>query len=177
MNNRIVSILVLVVLIGLAAFFISRSKDEPTAVKISNFAQCQQAGGAITTSGTTRTCTPSTGECCFTEETAKVPDVVVETPVRGDLATSPLRVKGKAKGTWYFEANLPVVLKDQNGKVLTQKGFQALGDWMTTDYVDFDDVLVFPTPTTEFGNLIISKDNPSGLPENDAEIVIPLRFK
>jgi hypothetical protein len=26
------------------------------------------------------------------------------------------------------------------------------------------------------GSLILSKDNPSGLPENDAKIVIPVKF-
>jgi hypothetical protein len=88
-----------------------------------------------------------------------------------------LTVTGKAKGNWYFEANLPVTLKDSNGKVLAQVGAQAQGEWMTEDYVNFTAVLNFPTPTTEFGVLLIEKDNPSGLPENDASYAIPVRFR
>src|SRR3989338_5609405 len=74
-------------------------------------------------------------------------EVIVDTPQPGDMVASPLEVKGRAKGFWFFEANLPVTLKDQNGNVLVQKGFQAQGDWMTENYVEFDDVLTFPTPT------------------------------
>lgn len=105
------------------------------------------------------------------------PEVVVETPAWGDLVSSPLKVSGKARGTWYFEANLPVRLEDQTGKILAQKGFSAIGDWMTEDYVEFADILEFATPATEYGRIIIDKDNPSGLSEFDASFAIPVRFR
>lgn len=115
------------------------------------------------------------------EEIKEQAEVVVETPQRGDLVTSPLLVKGKARGTWFFEANLPVTLKDQDGKILAQKGFMANppagGDWMTEDYVEFEDSLTFTAPTTEFGVLIIQNDNPSGLEENEKSFAVPVRFK
>ncbi|MBI2356036.1 MAG: Gmad2 immunoglobulin-like domain-containing protein [Candidatus Doudnabacteria bacterium] len=104
-------------------------------------------------------------------------EVVIETPQRGDLVKSPLAVKGKAKGIWFFEANLPVTLKDQNGKILAQKGFQAKGEWMTEDYVEFEDTLTFAAPTTEFGVLVIENDNPSGLKEFEKSFAVPVRFK
>jgi spore germination protein GerM len=53
---------------------------------------------------------------------------------------------------------------------------QAQGDWMTTNFVPFSSTLTFSTPTTPTGILVLQKDNPSGLPENDAEIRIPVRF-
>ncbi|OGE82481.1 MAG: hypothetical protein A3B10_00190 [Candidatus Doudnabacteria bacterium RIFCSPLOWO2_01_FULL_44_21] len=105
-----------------------------------------------------------------------IPEVIVDTPQPNDVIISPVTVTGRARGFWYFEANLPVTLKDGNGNVLAQKGFQAIGDWMTTDHVDFSDTLIFITPATQYGTLIISKDNPSGEPINDADFVVPIRF-
>ena len=102
--------------------------------------------------------------------------MVVDTPRPGDAITSPLHIKGGAKGNWFFEANLPVVLKDQSGQVLAQQGLHAIGNWMTTDYVEFDETISFTSPGPEYGTLTISKDNPSGDPQNDASFVVPLLF-
>jgi len=54
---------------------------------------------------------------------------------------------------------------------------QAQGDWMTTEFVPFEAVLEFAVPQTEFGTLILEKDNPSGLPQNADSISIPVRFE
>ena len=47
---------------------------------------------------------------------------------------------------------------------------------MTKDFVPFKAELEFSLPSTETGVLILEKDNPSGLPENDDELRIPIRF-
>ena len=132
---------------------------------------------------------PSKQEPEVTPEGQENPEVIIDTPTWGQLVTSPMQVSGKARGTWYFEANLPARLEDQDGKILAQKGFQAKGDpepptssgygagWMTEEYVPFEDVLEFTQPETEFGRLIIEKDNPSGLPEHDASFAIPVKFR
>ncbi|MBI4363448.1 MAG: Gmad2 immunoglobulin-like domain-containing protein [Candidatus Doudnabacteria bacterium] len=104
-------------------------------------------------------------------------DVQVATPKPGDLVSSPLVVEGKARGTWFFEANLPVTLKDSNGKILAQKGFMAQGEWMTEDHVSFEGTLEFAQPETEYGVLLIEKDNPSELSEFDASFAVPVRFR
>jgi spore germination protein GerM len=49
-------------------------------------------------------------------------------------------------------------------------------EWMTEEYVPFEATLSFNPPQTETGTLILSKDNPSGLPEHDDELRIPVRF-
>ncbi|MBI4049625.1 MAG: hypothetical protein HY395_02295 [Candidatus Doudnabacteria bacterium] len=144
-------------------------------VKVTDFHSCVNAGYPVAESFP-RQCTGPDGQT-FTEEVSEEPEVVVETPTRGALAASPLNIKGKARGTWFFEANLPVTLKDQNGKILAQKGFQAKGEWMTEDYVEFEDSLTFSAPTTEFGVLVIENDNPSGLPENEKSFAVPVRFR
>jgi len=48
---------------------------------------------------------------------------------------------------------------------------------MTTEFVPFKATLDFNPGTLTEGVLIFHKDNPSGLPENDDQFEIPIRFK
>ncbi len=91
---------------------------------------------------------------------------------------SPLVIRGEARGNWYFEASFPVKLYDANGKdvPLTPGYIMANGEWMTTEFVPFEASLKFTKPATATGTLVLMKDNPSGLPEHDAQIEIPVRF-
>src|SRR3989344_406857 len=100
----------------------------------------------------------------------------------GDAVTSPLGITGEARGTWFFEASFPVTLTDWDGKIIAQLPAQAIGDWMTEEYVPFGVTLTFDTPTpgdptVNRGFLILQKDNPSGLPEHDDALEIPVIFK
>ena len=100
----------------------------------------------------------------------------------GDAVTSPLGITGEARGTWFFEASFPVTLTDWDGKIIAQLPAQAIGDWMTEEYVPFVVTLTFDTPTpgdptVNRGFLILQKDNPSGLPEHDDALEIPVIFK
>lgn len=105
-------------------------------------------------------------------------DITVSLPVSGTSISSPVHLEGKAKGTWFFEASFPAELLNQNGEVIAQQPVQADGDWMTENFVAFNADLEFPQqPSGEKGTLILKKDNPSGLPENDASIKIPIIFK
>lgn len=102
--------------------------------------------------------------------------ISVTSPKPGATVSSPLTVTGKARGSWYFEASFPVELQDANGKVLVQVPAHAKGDWMTEDFVPFEVTLTFPKPATATGTLILHRDNPSGLPQNEASISIPVTF-
>jgi hypothetical protein len=170
--NRYLQIAILIILGGIVVFVIPKISKAPTP-QITNFEQCQQAGGSVDAG----VCVAPNGTCCYYDENYIQPEVIVDTPQPGDLVTSPLPVKGRATGFWYFEANLPVTLKDTDGNILAQKGFQAQGEWMTEEYVEFEDILTFTTPGTEYGVLVIEKDNPSGLSEFDASFAVPVRFK
>lgn len=101
----------------------------------------------------------------------------VTQPSTNDVVSSPLNITGEARGTWYFEASFPVSIVDANGTLLGQHYATADGDWMTEEYVPFESELVFDSPETETGTLILHKDNPSGLPENEDEVRIPVRFE
>lgn len=103
--------------------------------------------------------------------------IVVDVPVAGATITSPLIVRGSARGSWYFEASFPVRLRDANGVEMAVTHAEAQGDWMTNDPVPFEAVLKFEKSTTKTGVLIFEKDNPSGLPEYAAQIEIPVVFE
>jgi len=95
----------------------------------------------------------------------------------GAAVTLPLTVKGEARGSWYFEASFPVELRDAKGAVIAQTSAQAQGDWMTADYVPFSAKLTFPPqPAGSAGTLVLKKDNPSGLPQNENELDVPITF-
>lgn len=102
----------------------------------------------------------------------------VTTPSANTVVTSPLVVRGEARGNWYFEASFPVRLLDSEGTELALAIAQAQGEWMTTEFVPFEATLVFVAPEAGgTGTLVFEKDNPSGLPENADELRIPVNFE
>ncbi len=102
--------------------------------------------------------------------------VVVDAPEAQAVISSPVTITGKARGNWFFEAVFPVQIIDGNGKVLGSGQAHATGDWMTTEYVPFSAQVSFSGAETRNGFLLFKKDNPSGLPENDATIAVPVSF-
>ena len=104
-------------------------------------------------------------------------EVEITSPEPGALVTTPLTVSGRAKGGWFFEGSLPVKLLDPSGHVLAEAPGQAQGEWMTSDWVTFEATLTFAVPATTTGTLVISKDNPSDLPEKDAEFRVSVRLR
>lgn len=92
------------------------------------------------------------------------------------LISSPLTIRGEARGTWFFEASFPVRLLDENGTEIAVAPAQAQGEWMTEEFVPFEVTLHFSPPMTTGGTLILEKDNPSGLPEHADELRVPVWF-
>lgn len=103
--------------------------------------------------------------------------ITVSTPQPDEVIKSPLAIAGQAKGHWFFEASFPVSLIDSDGVILANGTAQAQGEWMTENFVPFISTLEFPPTSATSGVLILKKDNPSGLPENDEEIKIPIKLK
>jgi len=100
----------------------------------------------------------------------------VFSPQANEKVSSPLLIKGEARGFWFFEATFPVKLLDDKGNIIAQHYAQAKGDWMTEDFVPFEAELVFEAPTAQKGWLVLEKDNPSSLSENADELRIPIIF-
>jgi hypothetical protein len=102
--------------------------------------------------------------------------IKLDAPGSDQIVQSPLTVTGSARGNWYFEASFPVQLQDADGNVIASTPAKAQGDWMTTDFVPFTATLEFTAPATDTGFLVLKKDNPSGLPANDQELKVPVKF-
>ncbi len=101
----------------------------------------------------------------------RVPGSAVSTTL-----ASPFTLRGDARGSWYFEGSFPVELRDADGSVIAMGVARAEGEWMTTNYVPFSTTLIFAPPSTATGTIVLKKDNPSGEPQNDASLEIPVRF-
>lgn len=104
-------------------------------------------------------------------------------PLPNQVIRSPFTVTGEARGTWYFEATFPVVLVNWDGLIIAETFATAQGEWMTEEFVPFTSELSFESPYglgdpdfMQRGTLILQKSNPSGLPEHDDAIEIPIRF-
>ncbi len=86
-----------------------------------------------------------------------------------------MTVIGTAPGTWFSEGQLPVELLASDGTSIALVSAKAQGAWMTEKQVPFQAVISFTT-TSKYGALVIRKDNPSGLPENDGSFSIGVTF-
>lgn len=102
--------------------------------------------------------------------------LVVYSPKENELVSSPLVIKGKARGQWFFEASFPVELTDENYNPVEVHFVTAVENWMTEEFVPFTDTLKFSPPATKNGYLILHKANPSGLPENANSDTIKVSF-
>jgi len=103
--------------------------------------------------------------------------ISVDSPKPYDTVGRTIMVSGQAKGNWYFEASFPVKVVAKNGEIIAQGIAQAQGDWMTENFVPFRALLVLNDTDATEADLILSRDNPSGLPENDKSISLPLKLK
>ena len=164
--KKIIIYLVLVIIVVAAGFFIWSTREGENAwvcqdgqwVKVGNPEGPQPTGS------------------CGQEENSQEEMVVVDQPQADETVSSPLLVKGKAPGYWYFEGDFPILLLDADGEEIATAIASTQQDWMTEDLVPFEAELEFEA-TTEEGTLVLKKDNPSGLPQNEEKIEIPIKFE
>jgi len=147
--------------------------------EIAGFDDCVAAGNVILESYP-RQCKTKDGKM-FAEdignELEKVDLIRLTAPRPNSIMRSPFTIKGKARGTWFFEGSFPIRLIDDNGNEIITVIAQTGEDWMTEDFVSFEATLNFPSPPTDSGQLVLEKDNPSGLSENDDSLIVPVKFK
>lgn len=109
-------------------------------------------------------------------ELEKQDKIVIDDPRPIETVVSPLHIAGSARGNWYFEASFPIELQDGNGVVIATGHAEAQSEWMTTNFVPYKATISFTKPATPKGTLILRKDNPSGLPEHDDALIVPVKF-
>lgn len=114
---------------------------------------------------------------------AKADLITITSPVPLATIYNPLVLSGSARGFWFFEASFPIYLTNWDGLIIAEGYATANDDWMTENFVPFTATLDFVSPYNEGdpefmknGTLILKKDNPSDLPENDDALEIPVRF-
>ena len=100
--------------------------------------------------------------------------IVLDTPQPNQAIASPLTLAGRARGSWFFEATFPVVLLDAAGNTVAQGHATAQSDWMTTELVPFKVEVTVTMSYSGPARLAPLKDNPSGLPEHDDSLEIPI---
>jgi hypothetical protein len=149
------------------------------APEVADFTECAERGFLVMESYP-RQCKTPDGET-FREdignELEKDDLIRISEPRPNAVTTSPLTVKGVARGNWFLEASFPVRLFDENGELIARGTAQARAPWMTEEFVPFETALTFAQPTTETGTLLLERDNPSGLPENEDALRVPVRFR
>jgi len=112
------------------------------------------------------------------EELLGIPDLLlIEQPSKNAEITSPLKITGKARGSWYFEADFPIEIVNEEGRVLAETYATARGNWMTQEFVPFTAEVEFDIKGSEKGSIIFRRANASGLPENDRSYRLPVSFK
>lgn len=110
---------------------------------------------------------------------AKKDLIVLTSPRAGEKISSPVTLTGKARGYWFFEGSFPVTVVNWDGLIIGEGYATAQGEWMTEEFVPFTASVNFTfDPNTPYnsGAIILKKDNPSGLPENDDALEIPVTF-
>lgn len=189
------TVLLLVLLGGAAAavgwaWYQSGKNEEAAAVN--SFEACVAAGHPVMESYP-RQCSVPGGQT-FTE------DIEEEEPAEGmqppgeyeseggvqlsldspsDLSnlSSPVTVSGEVPGTWAFEGDFPVELRNQDGQTIASAPGTLEGDWMSQEHVPFEAKLEFTgTELGSEGSLLLIKDNPSNKPELDDRLEIPVGF-
>jgi len=179
--KRIILLLGLIVLLLVGGVIYKVGGPYGQVSVINTFSECVEAGNPVAESYP-RQCRTTDGRL-FTEEVENTPDdksnlIRVSSPRPSEEIASPLVIIGEARGTWFFEASFPVVLVDWDGLIIAEGHAEAQSNWMTEDFVPFQATLIFKAPIYKnYGTLILRKDNPSGLPEHDNAIEVPVLFR
>ena len=176
MNKKYSIILATIIILGFSVTW--KLTNNPIPIVVTNFEECVTTGSPVMES--------YPRQCRYDNQTfvegignelEKVDLIRISNPRPNQVIKSPLTITGEARGTWFFEASFPVVLANWDGLIIAQGIAQAKSEWMTTDFVPFEATLTFTVDKNVYSNrgaLILRKDNPSGLPEHDDALEIPV---
>lgn len=191
--SKIIPIVIILIFVGGVGGFLAYQKwDQARRAAINSFEACAEAGYPVMESYPARCAVP--GGATFTQSTptptpasTSTPSptmsplgsptselIQVTSPTRDAQVSSPIEIRGQARGPWYFEASFPVAFEDAQGNILAQTPAQAQGEWMTEAWVPFAATLTLPTSFTGPGTVVFEKSNPSGLPEHAAIVRVPV---
>jgi len=188
-NNKILLavmsfLCVFLILISILLYAINKKEGSGNgstpSVVVASFEECLNAGYEIMESYP-RQCRTLEGEIFVEDVDIDAGDksdlIRVDNISPDDLVSSPLKITGEARGTWFFEGSFPIRIYDKDDNELGVAVAQAKAGWMTTEFVPFEAVLRFDNHTAwGKGNLVFEKDNPSDMREYDDSLEIPVDF-
>jgi len=101
-------------------------------------------------------------------------NVIVTEPLPSDTVSKLFTVRGDARGSWFFEASFPLQVRDRDNELIGQGIAMTSDNWMTTEFVPFEGKVQIEGEYTGPATLVLMKDNPSGLPENEDAVEFPI---
>ncbi len=191
---KYLTLLIVLVIVATGIWFVLlpnkvQSPSSNTNVPATSFTECVEQGNPVMESYP-RQCNDTFGNHFVEDITtnwestysnASEDLIVVDNLAAGDTISSPLIITGRARGYWFFEASFPIIVVDWDGRIVAEGYAQTSSDWMTEDFVPFIATIEFATPEAigliNRGAIILHRDNPSDLRENDAALEIPVRFE
>jgi len=167
----------IILIVGIYFIYLG-PKQKPIDAYINNFQDCLNARYAIMESFP-RACQTPDGKI-FAEDIGNQVEkndlIQVTEPQANQEISTPILIKGQARGFWFFEASFPVEIQDSDKVTIATGIAQAKTEWMTNDFVPFEVSIDFQRPVTKNGNLVLKKDNPSGDPSKDDQLILPISF-
>lgn len=103
-------------------------------------------------------------------------DIILEIPKEGEILQNPQKIRGLAKGEWFFEGQFSVELYDANWNFLGRATLSAKENWANEDFVPFEGELSFSQSKTSFGFLKFLSANPSGIAEYQKIFEMKVKF-
>jgi hypothetical protein len=104
-----------------------------------------------------------------------VGNITIDNLVQNQVITTPMTITGTVK-VWFFEGSFPVFVKDSNGNQLAVALASSPVDWMTADPIPF--TVTIPAINYQGpGTITFQKDNPSGEPQFDEQVVVNVVFE
>lgn len=100
-------------------------------------------------------------------------NVIVTDPLPNGAVSQTFTVRGEARGSWFFEASFPLQVRDPDNNNVGGGIAMARDNWMTTEFVLFEGKVTVENYSGP-ARLVLLKDNPSGLPENEDSVEFPI---
>ena len=167
-----ICILILIIVLIIGVFLI-----KPESVVVTSFDECAKHNPVATSWPAQCQHDGVTYVQEIGNELEKIDLITTTSPRPLSKVENPILIEGKARGYWFFEASFPIMLLNEEGEVLIQHYIMTKDDWMTEEFVTFSTSIEYPAQKEgSKGTLILMKDNPSGLPEFDDQLEIPVIF-
>jgi len=181
MNNiSLKEILIVLFILGLLLFasFLNDNGMPVDVIQINSFFDCIEAGNPAMESYP-RQCRTADGKTFVEDignEMEKIDFIRINSPRPNQVIENPFAIEGEARGVWFFEGDFPVRVLDGNQNIIGSGFVSTQENWMTEDFVGFEGEVSFESPETRDGTVILEKDNPSDLVENDDRLIIHIFF-